>query len=53
MSATQLRDVRKGRGLSRQQVAEQASRLNPITARTIEIMETTGRFLTWPAWSRL
>jgi hypothetical protein len=44
MSATQLRDVRKGRGLSRQQVAEQASRLNPITARTIEIMETTGRF---------
>ena len=46
MSAAQLRDVREGRGLSRQQVADQASRLNPlnpITARTIEIMETTGR----------
>jgi hypothetical protein len=47
MSATQLRMARDGRGLSRQQVAEQVSALNPrnpVTARAIEIMEATGRF---------
>jgi hypothetical protein len=48
MTADQLRKTGEGRGLSREQAADQASALIPapgrVSARAIEIMESTSRF---------
>lgn len=47
VSAAQLRALREGRGLSREQVASDVSALDPgnrVTAHAIETMEATGRF---------
>jgi transcriptional regulator with XRE-family HTH domain len=45
--AAQLRALREGRGMSREQVVHDVNALdplNPVTARAIEVMEATGKF---------
>jgi IS4 transposase len=47
VSAAQLRALREGRGLSREQVVTDVNTLdplNPVTAHAIETMEATGKF---------
>jgi transcriptional regulator with XRE-family HTH domain len=47
MPAAQLRALREGRGLSREQVVQQVAALdprNPVTTHAIEMIEATGRF---------